>query len=266
MTLLARLGLSLVLFAAALAPAFAARLEATIAEAATLDRAYPDVPSHINVADAYAIQALVVRDAYGTKIAGYKAGLTSPATQQRFGVDQPVLGVLPESGRLASGATVAWTSGLKIEVEIGYLVGAGEEPAAMLPVIELPRLDYADMTQVSLVDIVATNVSAFRFIAGASRAPDRDARAYAVSLDKDGSKLFSALGADALGDPRHSYKWMLSKVRALGYELKPGMIMITGALGRVTDAEPGVYVAHYGPLGELKFRIEGRANAVQATR
>ena len=80
-----------------------------------------------------------------TKIAGYKAGLTSLATQQRFGVDQPVIGVLPESGRLSTGATLAMTPGLKIEVEIGFLVGDGDQPAAMLPVIELPRLDYADM-------------------------------------------------------------------------------------------------------------------------
>ena len=266
MMLLARLGLILVLLAGALSPAVAARVDADIAEAVKLERAYPDVPNSIGLADAYAIQAIVVRDVYGTKVAGYKAGLTSPATQQRFGVDKPVVGVLPESGRLASGASLALKPGLKIEVEIGYLVGTGAEPAAMLPVIELPRLDYEDMTRVTLVDIVATNVSAYCFIAGASGTPDPKIRSYEVSLEKDGAKLFSALGADALGDPRHSYEWMVGQVRALGYELRPGMLMITGALGRVTDAEPGTYVAHFGPLGELKFRIEGKDHAVQATR
>src|SRR6478672_10863139 len=67
-----------------------------IADAVKFDRTYPDVPNDTDTASAYAIQAAVVRDVYGTKIAGYKAGLTSPATQQRFGVDRPVLGVLPE--------------------------------------------------------------------------------------------------------------------------------------------------------------------------
>ncbi len=212
------------------------------------------------------IQATVVKDVYGSEIAGYKAGLTSLTTQQRFGVDQPVLGVLPVSGQLSTGATLAMVPGLKIEVEIGFLVGEGDQPAAMLPAIELPRLDYADMKQVTLADIVATNVSAYEFISGPTSPPDPNARAYQVSLDKDGKELFSAFGSDALGDPLQSYAWTVNKVRSLGYKLKPGMIVITGALGRVTDAEPGTYVAHYGPLGELKFRIKGSDDALQATR
>ena len=87
-----------------------------------------------------------------------------------------------------------------------------------------------------------------------------------MSLDKDGKELFSAFGSDALGDPLQSYAWTVNKIRSLGYELKPGMVVITGALGRVTDAEPGTYLAHYGPLGELKFRIKGSDDALQAPR
>jgi 2-keto-4-pentenoate hydratase len=247
-------------------PALAEDLSGEIAAAVRLDRTYPDVSNDTDAARSYAIQAVVVKDLYGTKIAGYKAGLTSPITQQRFGIDQPVLGVLPESGRLSSGATLPWVPGLKIEVEIGFIIGVEDQPAAMLPVIELPRLDYADMKQVSLPDIVATNVSAYRFINGPTSVPDPDVRSYEVSLARDGKELFSAFGLDALGDPLASYAWMVNKIRALRYELKPGMILITGALGRVTDAEPGIYVAHYGPLGELNFRIEGDGDAVQAPR
>ncbi len=249
-----------------MSPVFAEGLDAAIADSIKLNRRYPDVPNDTDAAKAYAIQAIVVKDVYGTKIAGYKAGLTSPITQQRFGIDQPVLGVLPESGQLSSGATLALVPGLKIEVEIGFLVGVDDQPAAMLPIIELPRLDYADMKQVSLADIVATNVSAYRFISGTTGVPDPNVRSYEVSLDKDGKELFSAFGLDALGDPLDSYAWMVNKIRAIGYELKPGMIMMTGALGRVVDAEPGTYVAHYGPLGELEFRIEGNSDALQAPR
>jgi len=73
-------------------------------------------------------------------------------------------------------------------------------------------------------------------------------------------------GSDALGDPSQSFAWTVNKIRSLGYELKPGMIVITGALGRVTDAAPGAYVAHYGQLGELKFKIEGNDDALQTPR
>ena len=247
--------------------AYADEPGAAIASAVKLAHVYPDVPRDIDELQAYAIQATVVKDAYRNEIAGYKAGLTSAKTQQRFHVNQPVLGVLPASGQLSTGATLAMVPGLKIEVEIGFLVGDGDRPAAIFPAIELPRLDYADMNQVTLSDIVATNVSAYQFISGPTTTPpDPNVRSLEVSLDKDGKELFSAFGSDALGDPLQSYAWTVNKIRSLGYELKPGMVVITGALGRVTDAEPGTYLAHYGPLGELKFRIKGSDDALQAPR
>ena len=248
----------LFMLAVGIAPAFAETLDAAIANAVKLDAVFPDVPDDTDAAAAYATQALVVDHVFGTKISGYKAGLTSNAAQRQFGVDQPVLGVLPESGRLATTATVAAVPGLKVEVELGFLVGVGDEPAAMFPVIELPRLAYADMKKVTLADIIATNVSAYRFIAGPTGLLDPDVRKYPVSLDRDGAQVFSAFASDASGDPYDVYGWMVTRIHLLGYELKPGMILITGSLGRVVDGEPGDYVAHYGELGELRFKIVGK--------
>lgn len=239
----------------ATAPVRADAIEDAITDALALAREFPDVPDATDAAAAYAIQAKVVERVYGARLAGYKAGLTSAAAQQRFGVDQPVLGVLPEDGRLPPNTTQALVPGLKIEVEIGFLVGDDSTPAAMLAAIELPRLDYGDMTRVTLPDIVATNVAAYRFIAGSGVALDQDVRAYPVTLDHDGRTLFSATAADALGDPLVAYRWMLARIHALGYRLEPGMLLMTGSLGRVVDAEPGNYTARYGALGELKFTI-----------
>jgi 2-keto-4-pentenoate hydratase len=181
--------------------------------------------------------------------------------QRQFNVTQPVLGVLPDVARLAPKASLPHVPGLKIEVEIGFLVGVDDEPAAMLAVIELPRLAYADMKKVSLADIIATNVSAYRFITGPTGLLDPDVRKYPVSLERDGTQLFSSFASDADGDPYNVYGWMVTRIRQLGYWLEPGMILITGSLGRVVDAEPGNYVAHYGKLGELKFKISGDVHA-----
>ena len=131
-----------------------------------LDITFPDVPDDIDANAAYAIQASVVDGVFGKKIVGYKAGLTNSTVQRQFGVTQPVFGVLPDVARLGPKVSLPHVPGLKIEVEIGFLVGIGDEPAAMLAVIELPRLAYADMKKVSLADIIATNVSAYRFITG----------------------------------------------------------------------------------------------------
>ncbi len=236
-----------------------------VANAVMLQRTFPDIPAATDAATAYEIQASVVDGVYGMQIVGYKAGLTSTAAQRQFGVSQPVLGVLPEPGRVASKATLERVTGLAIEVEIGFLVGIDDQPAAMLPVIELPRLAYADMKKVTLADLIATNVAAYRFITGPTAMIDADVRTYPVSLDRDGTQLFTSFASDASGDPYDIYGWMVTRIHSLGYRLEPGMILITGALGHVVDAEAGHYVAHFGPLGELTFTI-GDKHAIQTAR
>jgi 2-keto-4-pentenoate hydratase len=234
----------------------ASDLETAIANALIHSTAFPDVPKDVDVAAAYTIQANAVAAAFGGQTAGFKAGLTNRAMQHRFDADQPVLGVLPEAGRLGPDAVIPAVPGLKIEVEIGFLVGADGAPATMFAAIELPRLDYPNMKVVTLSDVIATDVSAYRFIIGPSSVPDPDVRQTEVSLDKDGVRVFSAFASDAMDDPGKSYDWTIGKARSLGYSVHRGMVVITGALGRVVDAEPGVYVAHYGALGDLKFTIE----------
>ena len=239
------------------APARAAtELETAIANALTNATAFPDVPADVDVDAAYKIQANAVAASFGGQIAGYKAGLTNRAMQHRFDADQPVLGVLPEAGRLDSGAVVRAVPGLKIEVEIGFLIGADGAPATMFAAIELPRLDYPNMKVVTLPDVIATDVSAYRYIVGPSAVPDPDVRQTEVSLDKDGVQLFAAFASDAMDDPGKSYDWTIGKARELGLPVHRGMIVITGALGRAVDATPGLYVAHYGALGDIRFRID----------
>jgi 2-keto-4-pentenoate hydratase len=250
------------------APARAAtELETAIADALKNSTPFPDVPADVDAAAAYKIQANAVAASFGGQIAGYKAGLTNRAMQRRFDADQPVLGVLPESGRLSPDAVVGAVPGLKIEVEIGFLIGADGAPATMFAAIELPRLDYPNMKVVTLSDVIATDVSAYRYIVGPSGVPDPNVRETEVSLDKDGAQLFAAFASDAMDDPGKSYDWTIGKARSLGLPVRRGMIVITGALGRVVDATPGVYVAHYGALGDIKFTIKAAepatANAQQ---
>ena len=58
---------------------------------------------------------------YG-KVVGYKAGLTNPAVQKRFGADKPVWGVLYDGMILEEGATVDATFGTRPLFEADMLV------------------------------------------------------------------------------------------------------------------------------------------------
>lgn len=226
-----------------------------IGGAAALEHPIPDVPDDLSEATAYRVQALWVPELYGTPFAGYKAGLTSAQSQARFGVTKPVLGILPGVARMKSGDVLARNPGLKVEVEIAFLVGQDRAPAAMLPAVELPRLSFASPGRMTLADIVASDVSAYRFVAGLPAFFDPSVRDTTVTLTRDGKELNRATARDALGDPLESYRWMVAKLDELGYVLEPGMIMLTGALGRIVDGEPGKYVAHYEGLGDVTFTI-----------
>jgi 2-keto-4-pentenoate hydratase len=226
-----------------------------IGGAVVLGRPVPDVPDDLPETTAYQVQAFWVNALYGTKSAGYKAGLTSALTQQRFSVREPVIGILPLLSRVPPGAEIARADGLAVEVEIGVLVGIDGEPAGLVPAIELPRLHFGAPDRLALADIIAANVSAHRFLIGSPVPVDAEVRRRRVTLERDGVLLNEAFAVDALGDPLAAYRWLVAKARDLDYRIEPGMIVLTGALGRVVDGEAGHYVARYDGMGELRFSI-----------
>ena len=216
---------------------------------------YPDVPNDLPEATAYAWQQDLVYAVYADQIAGLKAGLTSLQTQQRFNVDHPVLGVLPANSNVLDGV-VTVVPGLKIEVEIAFtLANAEGDRVAVLPAIELPRLDYADMTKVAASDIVASNVGAYRYIVGTPIPIVSDLAHLKVVLKRDGEIVSEGIGADALDDPRLASEWTMKQAHEIGYAPAAGWVVLTGALGRAVDAVPGEYEADYGELGKIAFRV-----------
>lgn len=226
-----------------------------LAAAALLERPFPDVAPAMSERDAYRLQAQWVGDAFGRHPAGYKAGLTSIAAQARFGIDTAVVGVLHDVERVAPGGRIAVTDGLMIEVEIGFVTGHDGAPAAMMGVVELPRLSYAAPDRLDRNDVIASNVAAFRFVTGNSVLFHPGVRDETVVLERDGEVVNRGTARDALGDPVAAFEWMTHKLRTEGYAVEPGMVMLTGALGRVIDALPGSYVARFEGLGEIEFEI-----------
>jgi len=47
----------------------------------------------------------------------------------------------------------------------------------------------------------------------------------------------------------------VNAVVADGYVLRPGQVLLTGAVGGMVPAEPGEYVADCGALGRLQFTL-----------
>lgn len=229
----------------------------------------------LDLAKAYQVQqAYVAHRLESDTLAGFKAGLTAKPGQQRFGLSEPVAGVLFASGRLANNARVARSDfgQLMIETELGLLLAKPlrhpledmaalkSAVAAVVPVIELPDLGFADLKQLSGVDIVAANVSARGFIVGEPLAVDsEELNQLSVSLMMNDQAINHGHATDAMGDQWQAAWWLANTLLAQYGELPAGSLLLTGALGKMLPAKPGEYLASYAlgqdDLGQVSFQI-----------
>lgn len=224
-------------------------------------------------AKAYAFQTKLAKAlvAKGHPISGFKAGLTSPEGQKRFGVSGAVLGPLYKDGELGPDAVVEKKDFVRpfIENEVGYVVGEKisapvKDEAALkkmikevFPAVELPDLRYEDMKNLKGVDIIADGVASSKYIVGKRFPADKvDVNQVKVTLTLDGKPANEGKAQDALGDQWKALLWLVNGVVAQGWTIEPGQVLITGALGNMIPAKEGKYEGNYGPLGTLSFTIK----------
>lgn len=181
-------------------------------------------------------------------VVGYKAGLTSPPAQERFGVTEPVAGVLYRDMFVQDGDTVAQPHGAipMFEADLILVIGdvavndattpeeAMAHISAVRPFIELPDLTYAQGEPINGVTLTANGVAPRMGVLGAEIAVDDPAAmlealaAMQVTVTAaDGSVLAEAPGASVLGNPVNSVLWLHSK----GFEFKPGDMISVGSIG-----------------------------------
>jgi 2-keto-4-pentenoate hydratase len=206
---------------------------------------------------------------------GFKAGLTTPASQQMFGSNEPLAAVLPAGSQLKKqedGYHVKTRDFRQaiVEVEIGYRFAERIQyplpdvqalkavVSEMMPVIELPDLSHADADKkFTAIDIIASNAGAKYFIAGLGRAPSViDPNSISITLYREGQILTQGSGSDALNDQWQALLFLVNRTLASGWTIEPGQILITGALGKAVPLQKGIYVADYGRLGRIEWVSE----------
>ena len=218
------------------------------------------------IGQAYEVQTQFV---YGLheEMVGFKAGLTSPQAQKRFGAEQAVAGVLL-AGMASTGIIEATEfSEPMIEVEIGFIVSEAvltpiTDPEALrrvigsvVPVVELPDPGFDGGGTPTVVNIIAANVSARKFVLGKRQPPAMDANHVGVRLLRDGKEVSRGTGSDAMADQYEALRWLINRTLESGYEIRKGHLFITGALGPMVPGLAGVYVADYDGLEDIRFEI-----------
>lgn len=195
------------------------------------------------------------------KVVGYKAGLTNPAVQKRFGHNSPVRGVLLEKMLLEDGAEVPVKFGAVPFFEADLVVVVKDEgvnqaktPAEVIkhiasirPFIELPDLVTAKGQPLSGPIITSINVGARLGVLGKPIAPspemvDALGKMMVVMRDQDGKELAKVPGAAILGHPLNAVVWLAEDMAKSGGKLRAGDILSLGSFTPPNFPKPGMAV------------------------
>lgn len=243
----------------------------------------PNPLAELSAAGAACGQAKFVRALAPThgRIVGWKAGLTNPVMQQRFGVNQPVRGTLLEKMMLRDGAEVPAKFGVRPFLEADLLVEVGSSAIhdaktslevlaalrSVIPFIELPDINLADPSKITGPAITWINVGARLGVMGAP-IPVRADAAFAEALrtmtvrvtDGSGRELDAARGEVILGHPLNAVMWLAADLKRVGLTLKPGDLLSLGSFSKGLPTQPGagarvVYEGLPGnPAVSVRFR------------
>ncbi len=185
--------------------------------------------------------------ARGAAPVGWKIGFNGPAVQQHFGLSEPVVGYLTDTGVCPDGATVpvgGWTAPA-LEVEVAIRVGDRGEVGGLAPALELVDLD---LPFDDLEPILAGNVFQRGVVFG-GEVPGVDPWAVRVAVTRSDETVAEGGLSE---DPAATVAFVRSFLAAHGSALEPGDRIIAGSMIAPLPVAPGdaLHVS-FGPLGEL---------------
>ncbi|MEM9214450.1 MAG: hydratase [Cyanobacteria bacterium P01_F01_bin.150] len=221
-------------------------------------------------------------------IVGYKAALTSPPAQARFGISQPLRGTLLHHMLLDSGATIPSNFGARPLFEPDLMVRVGSaainnattRPEALaalksvIPFIELPDMMFASDVELGVTDLIAVNVGARLGVMGkevplhpSALSPHPDGQDWvdglgnievtimagsADEIDQGGGEAIASGNSQALlGHPLDAVLWLVKDLKRSGQCLRPGDLLSLGSITAPMPVVPGQTIeARYQGLAE----------------
>ncbi len=187
----------------------------------------------------------------GASAVGWKIGFNTPAIQAHFGLDDPVVGYLIDSGVTPDGSTVSvagWTAPA-VEVEMALRVGDDGGVAGIGPALELVDLDMpvADIEPVLEGNVCQRGVVFGEEVAGV------DPWSVSVAVTKGGALVAEGQPVE---DPATTVAFVRRFLSDHGAALEAGHRIIAGSMVAPVAVEPGDELeVDFGPLGTLGVRF-----------
>lgn len=228
------------------------------------------------------VAALRANPQYGGRVMGYKAALTNPDVQKRFGAAAPVRGVLlTRMLTMESGFPVYGNYGARPVFEADLLVEVGDDaineartPLEALkalsrvhPFVELADLVVAEGEPFNAAVITAINAGARNGIFGHGIAVQptqafadalRDMRV--VLTDDLGREHANAPGSAIMGHPLNAVLWLVDDVRKSGGRLRVGDKLSLGSFSAplTPTRETRITVRYIGLPGDPEIHLRFR--------
>lgn len=268
--------LGFLIMAAVAAPASAQSDTAERIVAAYRQLAPVAIDAGISRGAAFGVQKQVVETLRGELggVAGYKAGLTSQAAQDKFDAKQPILGTLFKDMILDSGAEVSLGRGVKLLIEADLMVrvrdarineaSTRDEAFAAIdrvaPFVEIPDLMVEPGQAVTGNVLTAVNGAARLGVMGEPLPADQltmdELTAFTVTLMRDGETVAESSGRALLGDPLNVVLWLVEAAGRQGITLEAGDWLSLGSLTAPMPVEAGQsYRAVYEGLGAQRREV-----------
>ncbi|MEM8775186.1 MAG: fumarylacetoacetate hydrolase family protein [Pseudomonadota bacterium] len=233
---------------------------------------YPGDPP-VDLRAAYRVQQEMA-DHMGSRVVGWKVGVTSDVAQDTLGVAHPLAGPLFADLVYDSGAVIGVSEHDQriVEPEIGFRVGVDLPPRgaaydrdevlaaidAVLPVIELVSKRLPGWLKERAEWIVADGTYNQALVVGtlspfaeAISIKEEQVRAFENDMEID-----NGVGSNALGDPLNVMVWLANQLNEVGQHLREGDIVATGLVTGLIVAKAGkTYRADYSTLGSVEITL-----------
>ena len=229
----------------------------------------------LTLEDAYEVQRRVIaaRVARGEQVVGYTVSCTSRPIREQLGLAEPIFGRLMApyvhygDSELDCGdfvhcaVTPAFVlrirSDIGSEVEHEHDLGAAIEWVAAGIEVHHYRFWFGKPT---LQELIAANGLHAVLVVGEKKLPASE-----VELELEGVGMFrsdellaSGIGAEILGGPLKSLRWLTNQLVRRGEHPKAGQLVIPGSAVPLAQAEPGdTLTAAFTRLGRVSVKFRG---------
>lgn len=225
-----------------------------------LDRSVEFDLRALSIDDAYEVQRQVIaaREARGEQVVGYKVGCTSKAIRQQFGLSEPICGRLMAPHIHYGNTLLDWNDYVDLAVEPEFVFRIGREtrseirhPEELLDAIEwvAPGIEIHNYRfwfgEPTSQELIASNGIFAGLVVGEPRTLPRelDFDLEGVGIFRNGELEASGIGAEIMGGPLKSLRWLANHLLGRGEYLRAGQLAIPGSAVKLVSVEPADRIA-----------------------